>query len=229
MKFKKMAVMFLTVILSMGMFGTTAFAFSEETESTTETVTEVIEETTEAKDSALTPDGNMSLLDDYGSPTGEGKQFITLITKNGNTFYLIIDRDDKGSETVHFLNLVDEADLLSLMEESAVKEYQDSLVKPEPEPTEPETTPEPEIVEPEPEKEKANVVPALILVVALVAGGGFLAFQKFKGKKGKEQEKPDPDADYVDDEEDYGYVEADENIEDEDEEIFDDEEDNEPV
>lgn len=221
MKFKKMVVMFLAAVLSMGMVGTTAFAYSKETEPTTETVTEDIEDTTETKDSALTPDGNMSLLDDYGSPTGEGKQFITLTTKNGNTFYLIIDRDDKGSETVHFLNLVDEADLLSLMEESAVREYQDSLMKPDPEPTEPETTPEPEIVEPEPEKEKPNVVPALILVVALAAGGGFLAFQKFKGKKGKEQEKPDPDADYVDDEEDYGYVDADEDIE--------DEEDNEPV
>ena len=35
---------------------------------------------------ALTPDGNLSLIDDIGSPTASGKQFITLETKNGNVF-----------------------------------------------------------------------------------------------------------------------------------------------
>ena len=43
----------------------------------------------------LTPDGNLTLVDDAGSPTKSGKQFITAVTKNGNYFYIIIDRDDK--------------------------------------------------------------------------------------------------------------------------------------
>lgn len=53
---------------------------------------------------ALSPDGNLSLIDDIGSPTASGKQFITVEIKNGNVFYLIIDRDDEGEETVYFLN-----------------------------------------------------------------------------------------------------------------------------
>ena len=46
---------------------------------------------------ALTPDGNLSLIDDIGSPTASGKQFITVETKNGNTRFNI-DRpaDFKG-------------------------------------------------------------------------------------------------------------------------------------
>ncbi len=42
----------------------------------------------------LTPDGNLTLVDDIGSTTEAGQQFITLQSKDGNTFYLIIDRDD---------------------------------------------------------------------------------------------------------------------------------------
>ena len=42
----------------------------------------------------LTPDGNLSLVDDIGPVTGEGQQFVTLVTKAGNYFYLIIDRNE---------------------------------------------------------------------------------------------------------------------------------------
>ena len=152
---------------------------------------------------ALTPDGNLSLIDDIGSSTRSGKQFITVETKNGNVFYLIIDRDDGGEETVHFLNQVDEADLLSLMGDDApaaetpavcnckekcvagavntncpvcknnLSECSGKEVVAEPEP-------EPE----QPEKKSSGGLLVIVLLLAL-AGGGAFAYVKFiKPKQG---------------------------------------------
>jgi len=156
---------------------------------------------------ALTPDGNMNLIDDYGSSTGAGKQFITLTTKNGNYFYLIIDRDDNGAETVHFLNLVDEADLLSLMDEEQVAEHTgDSTVE-----VEPTVTPEPEVPveepieepteEPAKEKNSSMGVIALILIAAIGGVGAYIYIKK--GKSKDNNVGPDPDLDYNEDEDDF--------------------------
>ena len=187
-------------------------------------------DTAEPPSTALTPDGNLTLVDDYDEAhaDGSGKQFITLVTKAGNTFYLIIDRDDEGEQTVHFLNLVDEADLLALMDEDTAAKY----TKPETEVQPPAETQKPEDNEDKPDEEKpapkANPLPALLLVLALLGGGGFFAYTKFfKGGGKKEQAKPDPDADYSEDDEDYGLPE-DIGLDDEDEDGFDGSDD-EPV
>lgn len=159
---------------------------------------------------ALTPDGNMNLIDDYGSVTGAGKQFITLTTKSGNYFYLIIDRDDNGAETVHFLNLVDEADLLSLMDEEQAAEYTgenkedvEATVTPDEE-TPVESTKEP-VEEPteEPAKEENSSMGVLtFILIAAIGGVGAYIFIK-KGKSKENTSGPDPDFDYNEDEEDY--------------------------
>ena len=165
---------------------------------------------------ALTPDGNLTLIDDIGSSTKAGKQFITLESKNGNTFYLIIDRDDEGEETVHFLNQVDEADLMALTGEeetpatcSCTKKCVAGTVntscpvcavnmtecvgkeaKPEV-PTEP-TEPAAE------EPEKKSGVGGILVVLLIVSLGGGAAFYIFKQKKARPQTKGSADLDDYD-------------------------------
>ena len=81
-------------------------------EDTTNDSNVVVEETEKAP--PLTPDGNAALVDDFGG----NKQLITVTTKAGNYFYILIDRANEDKKTaVHFLNQVDEADLMALMED----------------------------------------------------------------------------------------------------------------
>lgn len=164
----------------------------------------------------LTPSGNLTLVDDFGERNGEGQQFVTLVTKNGNYFYLIIDRDEKGEETVHFLNLVDERDLFALMEDDEKAAYESQLAaeqaareaaeKAAAEAASQTGESETQKPEDEPAKEgkKTNMAPVLIIIVLMAAAGGGWFFMQTKKKK-KAESAPDPDADYTDeDDEDYG-------------------------
>ena len=122
--FRLLALMLL-IVICMTSFSVTAFASADEPAEESTEATEATEPTepTEPNEEPttggipLTPDGNMTLVDDIeGEATGD-KQFITVVSKNGNYFYIIIDRAGDGENTVHFLNQVDEADLLALIEE----------------------------------------------------------------------------------------------------------------
>ena len=127
----KVCALVLSVALCAGM-AAPAFAYGgepvEEVEQpvlTSTTDEEDVVTVTDEETGALTPEGNLTLVDDYHTnySDGSGQQFITLVSKSGNTFYLVIDRNSKGAQTVHFMNLVDEADLLALMEEEDADAY----------------------------------------------------------------------------------------------------------
>ena len=114
----------LLIVMCLTTLSVTAYAYADDAgEEYVQETTEPAAETTEPAHepttggSPLTPDGNMTLVDDIEGESTEDKQFITVVSKNGNYFYIIIDRAGDGENTVHFLNQVDEADLLALMEE----------------------------------------------------------------------------------------------------------------
>ena len=191
-------------LVLMGGFSVTAFAQTPEGEDDTNDSGVVYEEP--QKEEPLTPDGNATLVDDFGG----NKQLITVTTKNGNYFYILIDRDDEGEDTVHFLNQVDEADLMALTEngEAAKKpEICNCTEKCEAgkvntscpvcvtsmtgctgkEPT-PTPTEQPE----EPKEKSGNPGVVLALVLFALLGGG-AAFYYFKFLKPKQNVKGDTD------------------------------------
>ena len=131
---------------------------------------------------------------------GEAVGDITVTTKAGNYFYILIDRANEDKETaVHFLNQVDDADLQALLEDG----------KKEPEVCNctakcqagaintacpvcknnltacngPEPKPQPE--EEKPQEEKPSGMGGLVVffVVVLLGGGAALYFLKFKKEK----------------------------------------------
>ena len=222
MKIKKLGALLVSAALCAGM-AAPAFAYggepTEEVEQpvlTSTTDEEDVVTVTDEETGALTPEGNLTLVDDYHTnySDGSGQQFITLVSKSGNTFYLVIDRNAKGQQTVHFMNLVDEADLLALMEEeeadaytaekeAAAKAEQDRLKAEE----EAKKVAE-EAATAEPPKENkvtkyAGAFLGVVALIALAAGGGFYFYRQQMQKKKAEKEALDPDADYTEDKGDF--------------------------
>lgn len=158
----------------------------------------------------LTPEGNLTLVDDITSEK-TGKQFITVVSKNGNYFYIIIDRDDEGENTVHFLNLVDEADLLNLMDEedaqaildADAKEAAERAAREQAAREAEEAASRPQTEQVQEEKKPVNWIPAAICV--MLAGIGVVVFFLIRMKKKTDpaEQFPDPDANYSEDEDGY--------------------------
>lgn len=169
---KKIKILAMVCSLSLLLCAFSSTAYASGGDNWVEAVPEkpVTEKVTPVEPTPLTPNGNLSLVDDIQGEQANGKQFVTVQSKAGNYFYLIIDRDG-DKENVYFLNLVDEADLLALIEEPPVK--------PTPEPTPPPVEEEkPPVVEEKP-KEKSNAMGILALFLILgLAGGGTIYYLK---------------------------------------------------
>ena len=206
---RKFTVLLAALVIMCG-FSVTAYAGGgDESDDTPTPVTEETpapetepEETTGGYEpQPLTPDGNMSLVDDITGEASGDKQFITVVTKSGNYFYIIIDRAEDGENTVHFLNQVDEADLTALMEdgqtEAPVCSCTEKCVAGSVNTDCPvcsvnmsecagvEAEPEPEETEQPQEEEKGGGMGILlvVLLVAAAGGGAFYYFKILKPKK----------------------------------------------
>ena len=240
MKIKKLGALLVSAALCAGM-AAPAFAVEGEAAPVEQPVLpEVMEDivtVTDETSGALTPEGNLTLVDDYHTncSDGSGQQFITLVSKSGATFYLVIDRNSKGAQTVHFMNLVDEADLLALMEEDAADAYtaekeaaaQAELDRLKAEEEAKKAAEEAATAEPPKENKVTKYAGAFLGVVALIAlaaGGGFYFYRQQMQKKKAEKEVLDPDANYT---EDKGNFEIPTDVPDEDE--TPDEQDTEPI
>ena len=222
-------------------FSMTAFAYADDTDQNLP-ITEATQpedmpdEEPEKNPTTELPEGEP--IDDEGNAytrdllydKATNKQFITVQTKSGNTFYIVIDydapiNDEEEQYQTYFLNMVDESDLLALMDEAAVEALttcvcEDKCVVGDidvecpvckttmsectgtvPEPETPVEGDETEQPDYTEEPEKSSNMGMIIGVIAVVGIGG-AAYYYFRFIRGKKQK--DEDMDFFDDE---GYEE----------------------
>lgn len=255
---RRIFALLLVLVMCMTTLATTAFAYADDPEDSTipteeTTATEEMEPSgippvTETTPTETTPvvaedgfgfseDGNL-ITRDLLFDKNTNKQFITVQTRNGETFYIIIDYDKPTDEEgdhyeTYFLNMVDEADIQALLDEAGIVATCDctdkcvagsvntdcaicstnmtECVGKEPEPvTEPTEPTEPSEPVEEPTGEvQPTAVLALVVVIGVV-GAGIFFFIKNKKSASKAKGKTDLDNyDYgVDDEDDYAEFES---------------------
>lgn len=152
----------------------------------------------------ITPKGNLTLVDDLDAEDGkispdysENLKLITVKTKSDDIFYIVIDKT-KDTDNVYFLNLVDNADLMAVLEgteveytpictcrdrcESGKGDRNCPVCKNDPDACEGIETvvvPEGSLETPEPEKNAGVKIPVVPIIVVLVLAGGAFWYVKF--------------------------------------------------
>ena len=236
-RWKSLTAAFCAAVLLCGFSAVPAYAFADSGEgadygdpSMTEETTAPEPEPTIEPGEGFSEEGNLVTRDLlYDEHTN--KQFITVQTSGGATFYLVIDYDkpvdEKGEQyETYFLNMVDEADLLAAAEAAGVEQAvcscsekceagavntecavcsvnKNKCAGTQPEPVETEEN-APEDTEPETGGNPGMLL--AVLAVAVVGGGA--AFY-FKVIRPKQQEAAGPEEDYGGEPEDYEDMEDD--------------------
>ena len=179
-----------------------------------------------AETQPLTPDGNLEIVDDI---VHEDKQFITVKSRSGAEFYIVIDRS-RDLDNVYFLNQVDDVDLFALLEEDSaascsckekcavgmvnsdclvcrmdMKSCAGKSVETKVEQTTSDSEPAETV-------KKQNIL-LMILIVGVIGGGAVIGFLKLRKNKPKATPAPDFDDDTDDDD----FVEDETEVEDGDE------------
>ena len=223
--FRVGAMLVLCLIMVLGT-ATSAFAYyneDEANEGSTVVVEEPAEETTTETEAPsetetpadepqgqITPDGNLTLVDDLDYSSRAGLQFMTVTSKDGHVFYIVIDRT-ANSENVYFLNQVDAADLMALMNDDQKEEYlkeqeakqqeqQQTTVTPAQQETQaPSETEQP--AQTEAEKQPLNNSMVMIAVFGVIGIGVIAAYYFLKIRPKKKGASIEDDLDFYDDEE----------------------------
>lgn len=226
--FRSVFAALLCAVLCMTAFATVAYADGGDYYDD-ELPPETWQEETQPEDNTIVPgtpftEDGIAATRDLLYDKHTNKQFITVETRNGHTLYIVIDYDkllDEEEERyqTYFLNPVDEADLMALLEDGQTEETPAACTCAEKcqagavntacpvcavnmsecAGKAPEVEPEPE---PEPEKESGGGALVLILLLAALGGGGAFAYIKFIKPKQGAKVSADPD-DYEFEDEEY--------------------------
>lgn len=167
----------------------TAFAYvdpsAEASQMETETTKEnVLEEEHTDDDKSFSVPGNAEVLDDIDGDSS--KEFLTVTTKNNNTFYIVIDRSST-TDNVYMLSQIDENDLKEFLTEEETEQAETPGIVLDDVHTEDET---PEAVIDDIEASEKNDMGTNVglLSILLLAGVGIGAYYYFKIYKGKQEE-----------------------------------------
>ena len=150
----------------------------------------VLEETDETGTAFSTP-GNAQVQDDIIEDST--KEFLTITTKNNNTFYLVIDRS-ASTENVYMLSQIDESDLQEFLDSGATISEETNvpsvvLEENETSTVTPASEEEPAAKEEQENASKGNLAGILAILLVCAGGGGAYYYFKIRKKKAEAEEE----------------------------------------